>query len=69
MSVGLKGMAAAGFGLAWIPESLVNTELADGRLVRAADPEWNIEVEIRLYRSRENRRPIVGLVWSMLDKP
>ncbi|MFS8046527.1 LysR family transcriptional regulator [Rhizobium sp. BR 314] len=69
MSVGLKGMVAAGFGLAWIPESLVKAELADGRLVYAAEPEWNIDVEIRVYRSRENRRPIVGRIWSMLDKP
>ncbi|RKD60924.1 LysR substrate-binding domain-containing protein [Rhizobium sp. WW_1] len=69
MSVGLKGMVAAGFGLAWVPESLVKAELADGRLVYAADREWNIDVEIRVYRSRENRRPIVKRVWSMLDKP
>jgi hypothetical protein len=38
MSVGLKGMVMAGWGLAWIPESLVSAELADGSLVRAADP-------------------------------
>lgn len=65
-SVGLKGMAASGWGLAWIPESLVKVELETGRLVRAAEPEWDIEVEIRLYRSRENRRPIVKHIWDVL---
>jgi DNA-binding transcriptional LysR family regulator len=66
MSVGLKGMVMAGWGLSWIPESLVAAELADGRLVRAAEPDWDIDVEIRLYRSRENRRPIVKRTWSVL---
>jgi DNA-binding transcriptional LysR family regulator len=68
MSVGLKGMVMAGWGLAWIPESLVSAELKDGSLVRAADPDWDIDVEIRLYRSRENRRPIVERIWSLLDE-
>ncbi|TWF59328.1 LysR family transcriptional regulator [Neorhizobium alkalisoli] len=66
MSVGLKGMVMAGWGLAWIPESLVTAELADGRLVRAAEPDWDIDVEIRLYRSKENRRPIVKRIWDVL---
>ena len=46
--------------------SLVIVDLADGRLVRAAEPDWDIDVEIRLYRSRENRRPIVKRTWSVL---
>ncbi len=65
-SVGLKAMVTSGWGLSWIPESLVKAELADGRLVRAAEPEWDIEVEIRLYRSKENRRPIVRKIWDVL---
>jgi LysR family transcriptional regulator, hypochlorite-specific transcription factor HypT len=67
MSVGLKGMAMAGWGVAWIPESLVQAELASGALTRAGGPEWEIEVEIRLYRSKENRRPIVKRIWNSLD--
>lgn len=65
-SIGLKGMVMAGWGLAWIPESLVKTELADGSLVRAGETDWDIEVEIRLYRSKENRRPIVKRIWDVL---
>lgn len=66
MSVGLKGMVLAGWGIAWIPESLVTAELSDGRLVRAAEPDWDIDVEIRLYRSKENRRPIIKRTWDVL---
>jgi hypothetical protein len=42
-------------------------ELANGSLVRAADPRWDVSVEIRLYRAKENRRPIVGRVWQGLE--
>lgn len=66
MSVGLKAMAEAGWGIAWVPESLMASELAKGSLVRAADPRWDVSVEIRLYRARENRRPIVARVWQGL---
>jgi len=34
--------------------------------MRAADTDWDIEVEIRLYRSKENRRPIVKRIWETL---
>ncbi|OCP00441.1 LysR substrate-binding domain-containing protein [Ensifer sp. LC499] len=67
MSVGLKAMAEAGWGVAWVPESLMTAELAKGSLVRAAAPLWDISVEIRLYRARDNRRPIVGRVWQSLE--
>jgi DNA-binding transcriptional LysR family regulator len=67
MSVGLKAMADAGWGIAWVPESLMAAELANGSLVRAAEPRWDISVEIRLYRARESRRPIVGRVWQSLE--
>lgn len=65
-SIGLKSMVLAGWGLAWMPESLANAELADGRLVRAAEKDWDLAVEIRLYRSKENRRPIVKRIWETL---
>nr|WP_210335957.1 LysR substrate-binding domain-containing protein [Ensifer sp. ENS09] len=67
MSVGLKAMAEAGWGIAWVPESLMTDELANGALVRAADPRWDVSVEIRLYRAKENRRPVVGRVWQNLE--
>lgn len=64
MSVGLKGMSMAGWGVSWVPESLIRTELANGALVRGADPSWDIEVEVRLYRSTGNRRPLIERIWS-----
>lgn len=65
MSVGLKAMAMAGWGVAWVPESLMRQELQNGALVRAADESWDIRVDVRLYRSRENRRPVVERIWAV----
>lgn len=46
----LKTMALEARGLAWLPQSLVREELADGRLRLAGPPHWRIAVEVRLYR-------------------
>lgn len=67
MSVGLKAMAMAGWGVAWVPESLMRHELDSGALVRAADHSFDIAVDIRLYRSKENRRPVVERIWAVLE--
>ena len=67
MSEGLKAMALAGWGLAWIPESIVRLDLAGGQLVRAADPSWDLTVDIRLYRSLSNARPVVEQFWNIVS--
>lgn len=68
MSEGLKAMALAGWGLAWIPESIVRLDLAGGQLVRAADPSWDLTVDIRLYRSLSNSRPVVEQFWRIISE-
>jgi hypothetical protein len=50
-----------------VPESLMRQELDSGALVRAADPSFDITVDIRLYRSKENRRPVVERIWAVLE--
>lgn len=51
MSIGLKAMALAGWGIAWLPESLIASELRTGELVLAShDPYWNLTADIRIYR-------------------
>lgn len=68
MSEGLKAMATAGWGLAWIPESIIGDDLAAGRLARAGDPSWDLSVDIRLYRYLANERPIVRRFWDVLGE-
>ena len=45
-------MARDGRGIVWSPLSLVEDDLAAGRLVRAKPEADDVPIEIRLYRSR-----------------
>ncbi|MBN7804475.1 LysR family transcriptional regulator [Agrobacterium rosae] len=64
MSAALKAMAVSGHGVAWIPESLAVNEMKSGQLVRAAGPDFDIEVEIRLYRSHRIRCKQADRFWK-----
>ena len=48
----LRTMALDGRGLGWLPLTLVDEDLKQGRLVAAASEDWNVPLEIRLYRER-----------------
>ncbi|MFD1910987.1 LysR family transcriptional regulator [Halodurantibacterium flavum] len=63
MSLGLQSLAKVGAGVAWVPESLAQEDLASGALVVAGGPEWFLRVEIGLFRRREKARPIIEKIW------
>nr|BFE98063.1 hypothetical protein GCM10020185_85990 [Pseudomonas brassicacearum subsp. brassicacearum] len=46
----LMSMALESKGVAWLPKSLTEQEMLDGRLVRALDESWDIPLEIHLTR-------------------
>jgi len=48
----LKTMALDGRGVAWLPATLIRDELDSGRLVQAGSSEWQVAVEIRLFRGQ-----------------
>jgi LysR family transcriptional regulator, hypochlorite-specific transcription factor HypT len=60
----LKTMALGGRGLAWLPHSLVSAEMASGRLVIAADEEWVVPLEIRLFCTTATLAPAAEAVWA-----
>ncbi|RXZ30990.1 LysR family transcriptional regulator [Oxalobacteraceae bacterium CAVE-383] len=64
----LKTMALAGHGLAWLPESSIARERADGKLVRAGGDEWTVKLEIRLFRAYANTNPGLNALWDFLLK-
>ena len=82
MAEGLKMMALEGRGVVFLPESSVTRELRQKQLARADSdqPEWQVEMEIRLYREKPSigrpGKPLVGRLWDYLveqhalsDKP
>ncbi|MEE9427580.1 MAG: LysR family transcriptional regulator [Paracoccaceae bacterium] len=62
----LKAMAIEGFGLAWIPSAHVADDLKSGRLVRAAEPQDDIFVDINIYRCTKHNEPRVEKFWQAL---
>ena len=81
LAVGLKTMTSHGHGIAWLPRSAVEQEVADGTLAiasgSAADvegttgasgpaPDWSGSMQIRIYRDRESPRPAVDRMWKHL---
>ncbi|MGE5652538.1 MAG: LysR family transcriptional regulator [Bacillota bacterium] len=72
MAEGLKMMALEGHGVAFLPESAVTRELRQRQLARAdgGQPEWEVEMDIRLYRERPTAqrpgKPIVARLWDYL---
>ena len=74
MAEGLKMMALEGRGIAFLPESAVARELKQKLLARADNDtaEWEIEMDIRLYRERptpqRRGKAIVEQLWAFLER-
>jgi DNA-binding transcriptional LysR family regulator len=64
----LARMAKDGVGLAWLPRSIVDEELGRGSLVLAGEADWNIPVDVRLYRPRARQSPSAEAMWSLVSR-
>ena len=60
----LLSMARAGEGVAWLPLTLAEEDIAAGRLVEAGNPEFEIPIEIRLFRPRARQGDAAESVWA-----
>lgn len=67
MAEALKAMALQGHGVAWLPESSVQLELEQGRLVRAGRADLEISMEVLFYRSMDKARPLVEKLWNFVS--
>lgn len=66
MAAVLKAMSTEGRGLAWLPESHLTQELANGTLVRAGDSRWEIPVDVRMIRSSDPLPEASEALWALL---
>ena len=60
----LTAMARDRRGIAWTALSLVEDDIAAGRLVRAAGTEHDVPIQIRLWRPRARQAPAAEQFWS-----
>ena len=65
----LRTMVLDGRGIAWLPWSLIEDDVAQKRLVGAASADWNIPLEVRLYRESELRGKAANAFWQAAVKP
>lgn len=59
----LRPLALEGRGVAWLPASLVEPDLAAGRLVAAGGADWEVPLEIRLWRGLPGGGPAAEALW------
>ena len=62
----LMSMAREGHGIAWLPRTLIEDDLACARLVPAGPESAAIAVEIRLFRSVDARSASAAGLWTVL---
>jgi LysR family transcriptional regulator, hypochlorite-specific transcription factor HypT len=64
----LIDMAREGRGITWAPRSLVEDDLANGRLLRAGAEEWDITISICLFRPRSRMTNSAEAFWNAIPK-
>lgn len=64
MAESVKRMALEGYGVSWLPQSIIAHELEEASLVRCGNPLLDIKMDIRLYRSVDRGRPNIMQLWS-----
>ncbi|MCB8890269.1 LysR family transcriptional regulator [Vreelandella malpeensis] len=65
-AAGIKELVLLGYGMSWLPERNVASELASGALVRAGDRRWDVPMELRLYRHQSQHHAELEKLWSEL---
>ena len=64
----LRTMARTGRGIAWLPESLVAEDLADGSLECAAPSAPEVLLDIRLIRPAAQLGPVAEAFWALATR-
>ncbi len=67
-AVGVAAMVKEGYGLGWLPEQMVSKSLEQERLALAGDTHWNIPLQIRLYKARENQNSNLLALWQQFSQ-
>jgi len=66
IATAIKAMVIEGYGVAWIPESIIAEDLENGLLVRAAEEESDILLDIKIYRYEQTPDRRGDKFWQVL---
>jgi DNA-binding transcriptional LysR family regulator len=59
-------MVIEGYGVAWIPLSIIVDDLEKGRVVHAGDENDGIKLDIKIYRNSNFIAPQAEKFWQLL---
>jgi len=68
LAAALLSMARDGNGIAWLPQSLVEQDVKDGRLARAGDESFDTKLEIRLFRPHARQSRAAEALWQSVSR-
>lgn len=60
----LRTMALEGRGIAWLPQSLIRDDLSERKLVSAGSEDWDVKLQIRMYRSHSPLGHAAESLWE-----
>lgn len=67
-TVGIKEMAMAGMGIAWLPHGLVQRDLDAGDLFSLHEKLGSPLLTVTIYRVSGSRLPALDQIWSILER-
>ncbi len=68
MAGALRMRARAGDGVAWLPRSLIASDLETAALVVAGPSDWSVPLDIRLLRNDTRTNRVTRAIWSFLNR-
>ena len=66
LSETVAALARRGLGVAWLPRSTIEADLAAGDLVTVGGDDLRVPLAVKAYRSKTSRSPVVEAMWSLL---
>ena len=66
IATALRSMVLEGYGVAWIPLSIIVDDLEKGRVVHAGDENDGIKLDIKIYRNSNFIAPQAEKFWQVL---
>lgn len=66
LAEGLKHMAVAGHGVAWLPQICVRKSIAQGELVQIGGQQLSLEMEIRIFRRTGSGGRDAEALWKFI---
>ncbi len=66
LAIVLRSMVLDGQGLAWLPLTLIGSDLDSGTLAAVGGDDWRIPLDVTVFRSRETLGPDIERFWHRL---